>query len=219
MEKYYVLVAGNGATSRQNVEALMEDHYYINGDNGIVVIPVGKAPTQTQIFVAQYAKDRNKEIVLVAPEEANLSGVPSASVVPSKSPISKAIEIVAGEKTTGFLLWDDADEACLEALALCKKANIKCLDLTNGLAEISPAEDIKRPEKITFPEAEQVTESEDNDGEEEEDSEEEEDDEYEEDEEEAEDSEDIYAGVEALARIFARVLVEEWKKAVNEDKS
>lgn len=218
MEKYYVLVAGNGATSRQNVEALMEDHYYVKGDKGVVVIPVSKTPTQAQVFVAQYAKDKNKEIVVVAPEDATLNGFPPASLIHDKDPIGKAVEIMVGEDATAFLLWDDADSDSLSALASCKQAGIKCLDLTNGLAEISPADDIQQPKKVEFPPAEQVTESEDDDGEEAEDDGDEEEDEYEEDEEEAEDLEDIYAGVEAIARVFARVLVEEWKKAVDEDK-
>ena len=57
MSKYYVLVAGKGATSRQNVEALMEDHYYAKGDGGTVVIAIEKHATPSQVFVAQFAKD------------------------------------------------------------------------------------------------------------------------------------------------------------------
>jgi hypothetical protein len=212
MDKYYVLVAGKGTTSRQNVEALMEDHYYVKGDGGTLVMPIEKQATQSQVFVAQFAKDKNKEIVLVAKPDTDLANMPPASLVQDDDPIKKAVEIVAGADTSAFLLWDDGDESSLSVLASCKTANIPCYDLVNGLSEITPSETIKEPEKTEFPKAEVVNESEEED-EEEEDVEESEDDEeeYEDDEEEAEDLEDIYAGVEAIARVFARVLIEEWK--------
>lgn len=212
MSKYYVLVAGKGATSRQNVEALMEDHYYAKGDDGTVIIPIEKQATQSQVFVAQFAKEKNKEIVLVAKEDADLTNMPSASVVHDADPVKKSVEIIAGADAIAFLLWDDGDESSLSALASCNTAGIKCYDLINGLSEITPSASIKEPEQTLFPEAEMVKESESTD-EEEEDVEESEDEEeeYEDDEEEAEDIEDIYAGVEAIARVFARVFIEEWK--------
>ena len=33
MDKYYVIVAGNGETSRANVEALVEDYVYGHGQD------------------------------------------------------------------------------------------------------------------------------------------------------------------------------------------
>ena len=212
MSKYYVLVAGKGATSRQNVEALMEDHYYAKGDGGTVIIPIEKQATQSQVFVAQFAKEKNKDIVLVAKEDADLANMPPSSVVHDSDPVKKSVEIVAGADAVAFLLWDDGDDSSLSALASCKSAGIKCYDLINGLSEITPSASIQEPEQTLFPEAEMVQESEDTDEEEEEDVEESEDEEeYEDDEEEAEDIEDIYAGVEALARVFARAFIEEWK--------
>lgn len=212
MSKYYVLVAGKGATSRQNVEALMEDHYYAKGDGGTVVIAIEKMATPSQVFVAQFAKDKNKEIVLVAKPDADLGNMPAASVVHDDEPIKKSVEIVAGADAAAFLLWDDGDEASLAVLASCKKAGIPCYDLINGLSEITPSETLKEPEATLFPQAEMVTESEETDEEEEEVDEEEateedDDEEYEDD----EDIEDIYAGIEAIARVFAKVFIEEWK--------
>lgn len=218
MSKYYVLVAGKGSTSRQNVEALMEDHYYAKGDGGTVIIPIERQATQSQVFVAQFAKEKNKDIVLVAKEDADLGNMPASSVVHDAEPVKKAVEIIAGADSTAFLLWDDGDDSSLTTLASCKTAGIKCYDLINGLSEITPSASIKEPEQTKFPEAELVNESEDSDEEEEEVDEEEDDEEYEDDEEEAEDLEDIYAGVEALARVFAKVFLEEWKRVQGEAK-
>lgn len=221
MSKYYVLVAGKGSTSRQNVEALMEDHYYAKGAEGTVVIPIDGHATQAQVFVAQFAKEKGKEIVLVAKDGADVGSMPPSSLVIDSEPVKKAVEIVAGSDVQAFLLWDDGDETALSVLSSCKTAGIPCYDLTNGLSEITPSESIKEPEMTLFPEAELVTESEEDDGEEEEEISEEEDDdeeEYDEDDEEAEDFEDIYAGVEALARVFARTFIAEWKAAQGESK-
>jgi len=83
--------------------------------------------------------------------------------------------------------------------------------LINGLSEITPSETLQEPEPTLFPKAEMVTESEETDEEEEEVDEEEDDEEYDDEEEDSEDIEDIYAGVEAIARVFALAFIEEWK--------
>lgn len=216
MDKYYLLVAGNGATSRANIEALLEDHYYANGDNGVVVMPIVGNPTTSQVFVAQYTKEKNKEVVYVATEESNLTNLPTGSMVIDPQPIQKSVEIIVGEKASGFLLWSDEDDICLNTLAECKKANIKCFDLTDGLLPVEPSENIKAVTPTEFPKQEVVSkeEEEEEDGEEEEESGDEEDDdeEYEDDEEEAESLENLYAGVEEIARIFARAFKEEFSR-------
>ena len=215
MDKYYVLVAGNGATSRANIEALMEDHYYANGAEGIVVMPIFGNPTPSQVFTAQYAKEKNKEIVYVASEGANLTNLPAGSMINDPDPINKAVEIIVGEKATAFLLWSDEDNTSLDILVACKKADIKCFDLTDGLVPINPSADIKKAEVIDFPEKERVTikENEEDAAEEEEGSEEEDDEEYEDDEEEDDESlENLYAGVEEIARIFAKAFKEEFAR-------
>lgn len=222
MDKYYVLVSGNGATSRANIEALMEDHFYANGADGVVVMPIFGNPTPSQVFVAQYAKEKNKEVVYVAPENANLTNLPPASMINDENPINKALEIIAGEKSSAFLLWSDEDNLSLDSLVACKKADIKCFDLTDGLMPINPSKDIKKSEVIEFPEQERVAKvekEEENDGAEEEESSEDEeefDDEDEEDDaQEDEDFENLYSGVEALARIFARALLDEMEARKN----
>ena len=215
MDKYYVLIAGNGATSRANIEALMEDHYYANGAEGIVVMPIFGNPTPSQVFAAQYAKEKNKEVVYVASEGANLTNLPAGSMINDPDPINKAVEIIVGEKSTAFLLWSDEDNTSLDVLVACKKADIKCFDLTDGLVPINPSADIKKAEVIDFPEKERVTikETEEDAAEEEEGSEEEDDEEYEdEDEEDDEGLENLYAGVEEIARIFARAFKEEFSR-------
>lgn len=217
MDKYYVLVAGNGATSRANIEALMEDHFYVNGANGVVVMPIVGNPTPSQVFAAQYSIEKSKEVVYVSSEGSNLTNLPPASMLEDANPINKAIEIMAGEKSAGFLLWSDEDDLSLDVLVACKKADIKCFDLTEGLLPINPSADIKKAEKVTFPKQEVVVEKpkeEIEDAEaEEEGSEDEDEEEYDDEEDDQEENlENLYAGIEEIARIFARAFKEEFSR-------
>lgn len=143
-DKYYVLVAGNGETSRANVEALMEDHYYAQGDNGTLVIAFESAPTKSHIYTAMYAKDCNKDIMVFCLPDGQTAGIPSASISNSASPIEDAVKFIAGQNSVGFILWSETDDQCLKAVSVCKTAGIPTFDLCDGLV---PLTDLKAPEK------------------------------------------------------------------------
>ena len=136
MDKYYVLVAGNGNTSRANLEALMEDHYYANGANGVLVLAFNKKPSQGQVFAAQLAKDKNIDILVFNTEE-DAEGIPSCSVTVVDNPILSAAAHIKKGKSTAFLLWSDEDMECLNALAYCNEVKVPCFDLTDGLNKLT----------------------------------------------------------------------------------
>ena len=109
--KYYVLIAGNGTTSRANLDALMEDHYYANGADGTLVMAYKNKPSQGQVFAAQLARDKSKEIIIFAEDSAQFEGVPGGvNFTESKNPIQDAVKHIKGEKAVAFILWDDEDE-------------------------------------------------------------------------------------------------------------
>jgi hypothetical protein len=199
--KYYVLVAGNGTTSRANLDALMEDHYYANGANGTLVLAYKNKPSQGQVFASQLAGDKSKEIVIFAEESAQFEGLPGGtSFTNSESPIRDAIKHIKGEKAVAFILWDDEDEDCLNTLAICKEMNVPCYDLTDGLNDLKAAKDIKpKEEPIAIPLAEII-------GEEEQEVAEDEDEEFDD---EDEIIEEVFTGLEALAKLIARAVVAE----------
>ena len=66
MADYTVLLAGSGATSRANVEALMSDHYYANGDPKALVLSFTSKPSQGQVWAAQQAKQQNINVIVYA---------------------------------------------------------------------------------------------------------------------------------------------------------
>jgi hypothetical protein len=209
MDKYYVIVAGNGVTTRANLEALMEDHFYANGEHGVVVLPYKDKPSQGQIFAAQLAKDKNKDIVIYT-KSGNFNGIPTSTMVDGDA--ATANKDFINEKTVAFLLWDDEDLESANLLADLQ--GIQCFDLTDGLNKLGPSEGARIVEPV-IPTQEQVStkKKEEPVGEKEE---EEEDDEEEADFSDSEDEEDLddeimenlYYGVQAIAQIFAQALVE-----------
>jgi ABC-type Zn2+ transport system substrate-binding protein/surface adhesin len=111
-----------------------------------------------------------------------------------------------------FLLWDDEDKDCLNALAYAKEAGITCLDLTDGLNALTASEGIKADKPISVPEAEESPEEEyETEEEDEADETDESDEEDEEDESDEEDElyEEVYLGLEAIAKLIAKAVVAE----------
>lgn len=195
MEKYYVVVAGNGTTSRANLEALMEDHFYAKGADGVVhIVEEGKI-SQAKIFSAQFAKDKNKPVF--------------------QSPLSDALGKTDPKNTSCFILWSDEDPECQNALAMATDMGIPCFDLTEGLLPIKASNGVKAVVVPVIPSAEETTPKivevpyvEPEEEEIEDEDEEDEDSEYDEDE-----AGNLYFGIEAIAKIFAKAIVEEIEKA------
>jgi len=145
-EQYYVFVAGTGETSRANIEALMEDHYYANGDKGTLVVAFNDSPTKSQTYAAQYAKDCNKDIVVFSHSGAHTAGIPSATAISATDPVQEAVSWLKGQKTVAFLLWDESDGATLKA---CLEADIQAFNLCDGLYPLTSAPDA--PKKLDTP--------------------------------------------------------------------
>lgn len=209
--KYYVIVAGGGETSRANVEALMEDHYYAKGAEGVLVLPVINTATQAQIFAAQYAKEKNKEIVIFSNIPADFPGMPQSTAYQTDDPITDSHKNFAGEDVSAFLLWSDEDPLSQTLLAAYNKAGIKCFDLTDGLTPISAVAELKPAQEPLFPQAE-LNISQENSEEEEDDEEEEDEEEYE----ESEEDDEVYFAVQSLIKAIAKAVATELRKEPQE---
>lgn len=210
MTKYSVVMLGSGATSRANVEALMSDHYYANGEEGTLVLAFNSKPSQGQVWAAQHAKQQNINVIVYANQGAFLDSISHATMVETKTPIDESIKNF--KEAEVFILWSDEDPDCADALAVCKTYGIPSYDLCDGLAKITPADDIKRSTVPDMPASEASTEpavEEDED-----DYEDEEEEELEEDEGETYDDkiDDIYAGIEALIDLIADRVVKKMKE-------
>jgi hypothetical protein len=216
MSKYSVVMTGSGATSRANVEALMSDHYYANGEEGTLVLAFNSKPSQGQVWAAQQAKQQKIDVIVYANAGAFLDSISHATMVETAKPIDESIQ--AFKESEVFILWSDEDPDCADALAVCKTYGLASYDLCDGLAKITPADEIKRSAIPAMPESESSTdkapEEVEEEDEEEEDEEEEETEEEEEGEEYDEKIDDIYAAVDA----FIDLIVDRLAKKLKEDK-
>jgi len=212
MDKYYVIVAGDGQTSRANVEALIEDYVYGHGQEVTFVFPYEKRPSQGQIFAAQLAKDKSKDILLFCREDANYEGIPSSSVSHSDTPFDTACTKLKGTNVIAFILVDDEDQGTNNLLSIFDKHKVPSFDLTEGLMPIKfnpgASEVILNP---SIPELEEFFKPE-------EDVEEDLEDFDDEDLEDEELAEDFYLGVQALAKMIAREVAAELLKATETPK-
>lgn len=212
MDKYFVLIVGSGRTSRANIEALLEDHYYKNGKAGTLAVAYKTKPSPEQVQAIQFSKDKEKELLLFTTEDGRFDGAPSASVEICEDPVKGAVQFLTGLNSAVFILWSDEDPDCQNTLALCKEAGIPCFDLTEGLLPLTPSDTLKPIEAPQIPKQEtlEYSSKEDDDDEEEEDDEEEDD----EDEEEYEEVDDVYFAIEALSKLIAKEVAKEVVKAL-----
>jgi len=130
MDKSYVVIAGTGVTSRANLEALVEDYFYAKGKETYLVLPFEKTPSQGQVFAAQYARDKGKDIVIFCNEGANISAFPKASVSYTSNPLTESIE----PESMVMVLWDPSDSASVSIVEYCDANGIKAYNLCEGLS-------------------------------------------------------------------------------------
>jgi acetylornithine/succinyldiaminopimelate/putrescine aminotransferase len=135
MDKYSIVVAGDGITSRANVEALVEDYVYANGNDVFFILTYVKTPSSAQKFVAQWAKDKSKDIIIQCNADASFEGMPGASVVTTENPFK---QISQKHKTVAFVLpnYDKAEETA-SIVKEFKSQGVECYDLTQGLISLN----------------------------------------------------------------------------------
>lgn len=120
-----IVIVGNGKTSRENVEALIDDYLYANKDLEFILFKSSMPLSDGQRFAEQYLKDKNFSVTVSnsMPDEPNMAV---------------------------FILWDDDDEVSHSALESANKANVPAFDLTNGLYELTSVP-VKASEPVSEP--------------------------------------------------------------------
>jgi len=116
-----IVVVGNGKTSRENVEALIDDYIYANKEIVFHLISTGKQ-SDGQVWAKQYLTDKKISVE-----------------------VGNTLETY--KNAAFFILWDDEDDESVNALATAKEQGLPAFDLTNGLVEISPSETIEKIER------------------------------------------------------------------------
>jgi hypothetical protein len=207
MRRVTIAVIGNGKTSRANVEALLNDTIE-SFDETYIALIYDKTPSEGVVWAKQYSDSKS----ITYKEYSDLDF--STFVTDNKD-----------RETKFFILWDDEDFECVEAIRCSQKHNIRSFDLTNGLVAIkSITTDIKPRQFENMPEVEtkvnptdyskKETKNESNFVRIEKDQEEEYEDEEDEDEGEYESSDIILEAVEEIAKIFAVAIASAIKEAM-----
>jgi hypothetical protein len=142
MDKLYVLVTGNGTTSRANLEAILEDYFFKKNTEVVLVLSYSAIPSQGQIFAAQFAKDKSKDILVFAPNDSSLKDIPGSSFTVSSHPINEATVFIKGSGKA-FILWNPSDSDCTQTLQQCNAMGIPAHDLTTGLVSLSSKDAVK----------------------------------------------------------------------------
>jgi hypothetical protein len=132
----HIIVTGNGKTSRENVEALVDDYIHANPKVKFTLAnPVRLS--EGQVWLKQYLTDKEVEFSLELSDPK-----------------------ITGKNSAMFILWDDDDPESLSSLAIAKENGIPAFDLTEGLNELVPQDSIKAANVPVIPEQEQMTEEE-----------------------------------------------------------
>jgi len=155
MGSKHLVVAGNGETTRVNVEALLEDYFRGNGKDFILLLPFKDRPSQGQVWAHQLASELDISTTVIAPEGAVLMSITSSSLVNDPDPIKATVDAVSGEWATAFMFWDEADVFTASLHSSLKDASVPSYDLCKGLLEISagnlpetPQEASKEPVEV-----------------------------------------------------------------------
>lgn len=129
----YVLVAGEGETSRENVEAILEDYFYAHkGEEIAMVVPFTKAPSRGQVYAMQMAKDNKAEIIVYAPQSARLENTEKSSLEVTDTPIKSAVDLIKGMAASAYILWSDEGSEAPQVLEACRSESVASYDLTAG---------------------------------------------------------------------------------------
>ena len=213
-----ILIAGNGVTSRANLEALLEDHAYTFGAHWELVLPYKTRLSQGQMFALQFAKDKKRKITLWSTSSGNWVGEHDLLVNISEDYIVDSLYHADKTQVSALILWDDEDTESVNIIVELAKLGVRCLDLTDGLNPIHAPEGVSRIESPRMPPEEMVTnprtephkvdEEDDEDEEEPDEDEDAPEDEDEEDDDDEDLMENLYYGIQALARIFATEFLE-----------
>ena len=209
MRRVTIAVIGNGKTSRANVDTLLNDTIESFDETHLALI-YDNTPSEGVTWSKQYAESKN--ILYKEYSALDFSGL----TLDSKD---REIKL--------FILWDDEDFECVEAIRCSQENSFAAFDLTNGLVSIkSITKDIKpRTAPAVMPEVEtkvntnikdegksasnfvKITVHEDDEEYEEDDEEDEGTDEY-------ESSDIIFEAIEEIAKIFAVAVASAIKEAM-----
>jgi hypothetical protein len=156
----FLIVAGNGETTRVNVEALIEDYLRgVNKQELVLLLPFLDRPSQGQIWAHQLCAEVGIPTTAISKEGAVIMSLGGSSLHTAEDPVAETASIVAGEPAKAFLLWEERDDLTAAFQVALKGAGVPCYDLCLGLLEISSGTAPEMPVETDKPVSEPVAEA------------------------------------------------------------
>jgi len=138
-----IVIVGNGKTSRENVEALIDDYIYANKNARFWLLSSNGSLSDGQVYAKQYLEEKKMSFASDT-DNTNLQ-----------------VELESSDTSAYFILWDENDRDSKVALDKATEHGIVALDLTNGLfvlTSIELTEDTYKPRPHVMKAIEQVVE-------------------------------------------------------------
>lgn len=148
----FLVVAGNGDTTRVNVEALIEDYLRSVDKEGLVLIlPFFDRPSQGQIWAHQLCHEAGIPTTAIAKEGAIIMSLGGSSLHNTVDPVAELSQFVTEESAKAFLLWDVTDDTTVAFQKALEGAGVPCFNLCMGLLDISVGDAPEAPQKPEEP--------------------------------------------------------------------
>jgi len=148
MESKFIVVVGDGETTRSNIEALVTDFFYDRSRDYVLLLPFTDRPSQGQVWTHQIFQELGMSTTALAPEGAMVMNLSSSSLNTVPNPVGAAVEAVAGEEAHIFALVDEDHPIDLEGF---KTAQAPCYNLCRGLMALNDVAPVQRPVETKIP--------------------------------------------------------------------
>lgn len=142
MGSKFIVVAGNGETTRSNIEALVTDFFYDKPKDYILLLPFIERPSQGQVWTHQIFQELGMSTTALAPESGLVVNIGSISLNTVADPMAACLEAVRGEEAYVFALVDEDHPIDLEGFTA---SQVPCYNLCMGLIGINAVEAVQRP--------------------------------------------------------------------------
>jgi hypothetical protein len=147
MGSKFIVVVGDGETTRSNIEALVTDFFYDRPRDYVLLLPFIDRPSQGQVWAHQLFQELGMTTTALAPEGAIVMNLSSSSLNTVPNPVGAAVEAVAGEEAHIFALVDEDHPMDLEGF---RTAQAPCYNLCRGLMALNDVAPVQRPVEATI---------------------------------------------------------------------
>lgn len=154
MGSKFIVVAGDGETTRNNVEALVADFFYDKPKDYLLLLPVINRPSQGQVWAHQIFQEMGMSTAVIAPSENVVFNLGGSSLTENENPLAEALRTVEGEEAYVFALIDEEHGIDLSGFT---EAQVPCYNLCRGLMAVNAVKPVQKasvaqPKAVVTPE-------------------------------------------------------------------